>query len=1296
MSVEITGAAGYEYQDLICLYLSVLLSELEGVECKIENANGEDCELKYIFNNQEYIIDVQVKSRADFIEIDEFSKWISHFEKHNWDKHLLNKLKENQSRFLLFITNNRVENDLTNFVVSESNLIHLNIEKSFNSEIINKLKGSINNAFDDSTNLSAKRKETLHNFNTENNDNIFRSIFRKINIWEMKDESSVKSQLEVILNKKYLVSKSKLPLIMPLLLQIIKNNKNTNKSVIEEINLIIDNYSEATVFSKETLFIENNEFANLKANLRDKHTLLLSGVSLCGKSFCAKKIASEYQNKGYFCLITSEVDEALNFITKKDNEDKIVILEDPFGAIVAERGSSEVSRKLNIMCSSSSINRKIIITSRKDILLRVNNQSVLSACTVVGQTWFDLTNDNEEFLEEYWKTKIQNEEYHELFKRINIYLRTHSSDNYLQIGELTHLLNTNSVDTLVDTETTILVDRARVNSHDLANLIINDLSPIHKKVFMALAISCNTTKPLKPRHLHYILSNSTDYYSIKDERHCLGISLIGIDDDEKNKEIMWDYNGAYDNLSNRDFREAIVYFNQCGYININDQGIIFNHPIYQQAGTIIFLKELQIEFYVDESIYEMLQRGISTTSKYVCNSAVRVLEYLYVNLQRNKVLDLLKMAQNSIFPSVIDRSITFMLSRFSYFDEENKKNIINTLMSNKDNNETIVWNDDEPYILKNELSMRKFIENLIESRSDHFDLLNKENLSSKEIWECLKLEYNEDIKMPYLEFLKKFIYVDEVFIKEKIYYKLFNLFVHEELDLISLLDYNEHPSIIYKSYLGAFNSWDKYSDESKAILITKLRDYLKDAPISIRFLRFLENFQDEYETDGLPWSDLSESVKTDLWEVWYELFSRIFEYFPFEFREMHEAHLVLAADNSLKYIKNPNLIVSFATHWHNWLNSLSSKSYPDDYGMSVARYLMKGTETNSEVRKEIFETLLKDNETSLITSHLSHILKYWNDLNMEEKNQILNLLDNSRKDIKWIKSILLTGDQIPKEIAIKILGKDVQDKDAQEIVKMLNEANLLEPCLNIYTGFPQPLWWNGYHHKNNEFWSNIIRAVLEGEELNQPFKLALKEYIDKLYNYSTRYDIDMELYDRLINSEIKAKIVFEELVLVSATQNQANKKIWDMFLEKSSFYEDPFYINLILENIEALQYQQSKDKDLMEYFDIKFIFGYIIPKFQRDEKLLKLLHLLENGHKTVIKNDGEEIDISKYLEIALQYIPPKLSLVNKIIKITLDQLNLINEKLSDIFEVNRKNYIEIGIAGTKVFKEHYDLDDWID
>ncbi|MBS7346039.1 MAG: hypothetical protein KIG60_10415, partial [Caryophanon sp.] len=547
-----------------------------------------------------------------------------------------------------------------------------------------------------------------------------------------------------------------------------------------------------------------------------------------------------------------------------------------------------------------------------------------------------------------------------------------------------------------------------------------------------------------------------------------------------------------------------------------------------------------------------------------------------------------------------------------------------------------------------------------------------------------------------LEFLKKSIYMDEVFIKEKIYYKLFNLFVHEELDLSSLLDYNDHPSIIYKSYLGAFNSWDKYSKESREYLILKLRNYLKDAPISIRFLRFLENFQDEYTTDGLPWSELTQSEKTDLWEVWYELFNRIFEYFPFEFREMHQAHLVSAADSSLKYIITPDLIVNFATHWHNWLKSLTSKRYPDDYGMSVARYLMKGTGTNSGVRKEIFETLLKDNETSLITSHLSHILKYWNDLNMEEKSQILNLLDNSREDIKWIKSILLTGDQIPKEIAVKILGEDVQDKDAQEIVKILNEANLLEPCLNIYTGFPQPLWWNGYHHKNNEFWSNIIREVLEGEVLNQSFKLALKEYINKLYNHSIRYGEDMELYGKLINSEVKVKLVFEELILVSATQNQANKKMWDMFVEKSFFYEDPFYINLILENIEALQYQQSTDNNLMEYFDIKFIFEYIIPRFERDEQLLKLLNQLENGHRTVIINDDKELDILELLEIGLEFTPPKLSLVNKIIKITLDQLNLINEELSDIFEVNRKKYIEIGSAATKVFKEHYDLDDWID
>jgi hypothetical protein len=44
MSVEISGAAGYDYQDLICLYLSLLLNNKENIQCiwQVKNvSNGK-------------------------------------------------------------------------------------------------------------------------------------------------------------------------------------------------------------------------------------------------------------------------------------------------------------------------------------------------------------------------------------------------------------------------------------------------------------------------------------------------------------------------------------------------------------------------------------------------------------------------------------------------------------------------------------------------------------------------------------------------------------------------------------------------------------------------------------------------------------------------------------------------------------------------------------------------------------------------------------------------------------------------------------------------------------------------------------------------------------------------------------------------------------------------------------------------------------------------------------------------------------------------------------------------------
>lgn len=81
MNVEISGAVGYDYQDLICLYLSLLLNKQENIQLEIKIPNGEDCVIIYINNDVAYIIDFQLKNRINIEEISECSEWLAHFEK---------------------------------------------------------------------------------------------------------------------------------------------------------------------------------------------------------------------------------------------------------------------------------------------------------------------------------------------------------------------------------------------------------------------------------------------------------------------------------------------------------------------------------------------------------------------------------------------------------------------------------------------------------------------------------------------------------------------------------------------------------------------------------------------------------------------------------------------------------------------------------------------------------------------------------------------------------------------------------------------------------------------------------------------------------------------------------------------------------------------------------------------------------------------------------------------------------------------------------------------------------------
>ncbi|WP_161566527.1 hypothetical protein, partial [Paraclostridium sordellii] len=650
----------------------------------------------------------------------------------------------------------------------------------------------------------------------------------------------------------------------------------------------------------------------------------------------------------------------------------------------------------------------------------------------------------------------------------------------------------------------------------------------------------------------------------------------------------------------------------------------------------------------------------------------------------------------SVFPSVRDKVVMFFDRRINKLNENEQKKFVDILISSNNIQDAhIDWYKGIPYLKKsNKFDFSLFgrfgykltdkdIKSIIENINDRI------NISSEDMWALLNINNRKNLS---LEILEKAMDYDESFIRGKAVELIFHDYAFEfsEDKIKEYLNEYEHHNVIYSLFKGAMDSWLKYKEESRRLIMDYFKNSLDTMSVSIRAKRFLENFGDEYSYTGINWRNLEYSQKEILWNVWHEICIEFFNKFPSKYIRMHEAHMVNTANKSLKFIKSEEKIVELSTAWFSWLHRELEYNLPDDYGMSVAQYLMEGTSNQSSCRQDIFEQMLSTQNTSFITANIYTFINYWDKLSDSEKQVLLNIYKSKRKDIKWIKAVSLNIENIPHDIQVEILGQIIDDKNTSDIVDILIQKDLLEQCLNIYCGYPQPLWWNGLHHTNKKLWDGIIVEVLKRDKFDKSYDIALRELIDLLYNHNERRIGNIyEIYeDTLLKDYKKRSLVFERLMYITATQNQSNKKLWDLLFEYSSQNEADFYYDRIVEDIEVIQYYQYGHGDLLKLFDKENVFNKIYPRLDNDNKIIKLIRRF-SVKKDLNKEEFEKLLINEFRENC-----PRLFLSNRIVENTAKKLNIKSYELKNLIEKNRKRLLDVTVELIKKYNDDYDLDNW--
>ena len=1316
MSVEIVGAQGFDYQYTVTLYMILKYLEMDHFEVLVENESFEDAKLSYQLEDKTYHIELQVKKKASEIAYDEFATWLAHFQKSKSDCFILDRIQQSDTNYLVFVTNNRCTDNVSKFVGKENEIKENKI--CFSAEMLKDLKLRMLKGIDNKNELGRKRKEHIEQyFNQKKNE--LNKVLGRVYIIERKDQ--IEREIYIILKEQYQIPKMICRDVMNQMLDVVRQGRDSGEDITALIREILKNKRFSRVLPEDKSFYKRDSIDILKSELLQKNLLLLTGVPFSGKTYIAKTIAQELQDNGYYVKLTDNIiedQEAYYFLMSPENDSRLLLIEDPFGHIGKSENYIQIRDKIEgLIRDRLSINRKVIITSRLDILLDVFQKKQIEECKIQGNGWINTSISSKEEAEKIWlRFYGESDESLQVFERLKRSFDHHDETVFLEIGEMRHLLlSVQNINVLTHMSTDEIIKQARISSEEVCRKI-KSYGETYKDIFILLGCFCNTVRSVSVKDLAYILCSNEESVSIRQKME--EEVTVSIGDRQKNSHIHQEF-PVYAQMPklDEDIISILRVLCEKGYIykeRITNE-IYFLHPIYTYASKLLLQEEIEDDWDIEKYI-KYMRRAIGSLSS---NAAFCSLCQLGQEFDREQmIIDCIVEGSRSIFPAIRDVSILYLDQNFDNLNEQVQKDFMKNIRNGRTADKYMQWNGNECWYQMDGkhyfdfFNMDDFWGKDINFTLEEIEerVRKKENFSKKEIYDILSSSLADNLSREFLEYT---LLSDEAVIRSRAIFYLFKNYAAKlDFEKTEYLQRFENYNVVYGMLKGMFSSVNDFSEENVKKLIIYFQKQFERKSVSMYVEDLFDKFGVEYDSKAIDWGKYAEAERLRIWKIWAALFSKWLVCFPAKFMGMNEPHMSLNIDRSLKYLNNQKEVVDVANAWIQWIHNYSKYHSVNDYGMSVLDYLITGTKNSACLRKGMIKKELKVNSTSLVTAHISHIVDLWDMLTDEERKDICEYLKNEmRGDMKWIQAVALTRKNVTKDIQIAITGNVFLDKEPKKIIDTLNEKNILTECLHIFCGFPQPLWFNGYHHSGKySLWDGVMMEVLKKDIVDENYNISLREMIDELYNNNDhRFVNGYDVYKEMLSDEEKRKQIFERLAYTSVTQNQDNKKMWDELLQACSEEEKKQYFLIISNFIEMVEYENMGYNGLLCEYELKDIVHYILPCFSSDQSIYKLSDAMLLMYRNIQEMEVDESKKVKQLyETMVQETykndPPRLLFTNKIVNYTCKEMGGVSDVMQKVLEKNKKDFWDRYERVKETFesncplkiREEYRLENWYD
>ncbi|ELA7933307.1 hypothetical protein ACJO1H_14190 [Vibrio parahaemolyticus] len=1085
MSIALTGQIKYDFQDLVCVHYILKFYDKNGTKFLVEPEGGEDAELCFLDDTgQSLQFEIQVKGSEEPVDHEKVAECLGHFPAYGTSDFLLERLLLNKNSRAVLVMSGRAIDLLQNYLPKGDWQGGMHKATMFNQQdaqlILNAVRDYAHSLPKTPTNI-ARRNHIDQFIGSVSIKDVKESLTRLI-IIDNTSNDYLTDSCRRILRKNFHIPDDMFNHTINGLSTIIKNGKLSQKDTIAPFLQYLNESPVLSVRPKNYI-LRDQEGVWIEQLKRDGY-LLLSGRPRVGKSNTAKWIASEFQCIGYSVLLTQYVDEAERFLLDPVHTPRLVVLDDPLGGIHPVNKPNESLGLLKRLITNLRPNRKLIVSQGQERLLEVTETEVLTDASIEGRVWVDLSDVRVELLLNHWDSLEREFSISKnLFNTVRNSLKKGKIN--IELGCLTYLAAEHGK--IKDTSNIDQVLRfARKNAVDLGKALNEEGC---KNILMGLAITSSNLEPVSETDLAYSLTNSDPNFHGYSNITATYTSFGKTKDSEAHifpkyqpdPELSQDDSDSLDLLELR----CMVEFNDCGQAT-------FSHPFYRSAAESLFNINTRRAF---PRIEQILKNGIFCLSPSTARASARNLNWIYEWLKKDsdkvKVFELAKRGLDSSYPSVRDICFEFLIDNMSSFPD--KCEIEQSKWMYKVNGkdlQVLEWLDGQPWYpmgervhlespLLNTCDEDKVIKILSDIHNDAVIVI-----TPKDAYDVLGYLEDKPKELTHSA-ISRILSINEGLIRAlavKIWLKINR---ENDCEILARIFSDRHPAVAESIFKSTMRSWNQFNFDRQNYLCAELVKLADQPVLANAIIDDLVVFERPHMMGENP-----------PWEVFAKLLPIALSSLPPNVK-LNFGRLDCVVNQAIK-ILDLERIIPIIDGWITLLEKLSVKAIPDDYALVVTDTLIKITKSNDEARRGLISRLLSLNGTGCLVRVISDLMYDWAVLTNEEKELVIERLCTDSEDRYWRQAAVLTSRRAPYELIKLIIPNWCnQTSDMLQAEDILDlPPKLLSSAVKMHIGDPQPLWWIGTHHREQDVWPRVIELITQ-EPSHPLFKQAFNQLLWK-------------------------------------------------------------------------------------------------------------------------------------------------------------------------------------------------------